>query len=1269
MLYKYARILNIVAVLGLGFLVFFARTATATPSVYYFNNAVNTSPSTLGNYWTNSGHTTPASTLPDFSVDEVNIASGATFNGSATFNGGAVNDGTVTGDASFYDTTINNGTVSGNATFYGDTTETYGTVSGTKVRRYNSSNLPADGQFRDFVSDGPWTIIADGVVVNLITMYATVDDTVSLSQINSGSFVYISFLYARANGSTLEIAYDQPLDTGSVPSTTDFAVAVNGSAVGVSAVGVSGSVASLTISTTLALDDIVTVTYTPGTNPITSDVLGIEVSAQIARHVSVGINAGNQPQYSIAVGTDVYVGNFIDDTVSVVDSTTDTISTTITSVPQFHPHLIGNKIFTNLYGGSTVKVINLLTNAVSATINVGNAPNYPVIVGTKLYTNNFSAGTVSVINTSTNAVSSTITVGSGPYYSTIVGTKVYVTNQFSNTVSVIDTATDTVSSTITVGSGPIFISAVGPRVYVGNGGSNSISVIDSTTDSVIATISSVSFAFGTSVGTKLYAGNAGTGSIKVIDTNTNTVTATIAVGGNTSYTGTRLAIVDDKIFAVNVDDDTVSVIDTNTDTVIDTIDAGDQPFYMSVVDNKVYVSNLGSDNITVIDANKLPSQLPNLTSFSSTTASGTYGPADTINITANFGKTLLSGSTMTVLLNTGASVTLNSVSGTTLVGTYTVASGDRTPDLSVVSVTSASVSDTSGHTRTSYSIPFSIGSFIGENSKIARNIGDSKNIVVGSYAGVTVGSNPYQVSVPITVSSVRYVYVANQGGNSVSVVRLSDNTVTATISVGSEPYGMTPVTISGTTYLYVANILSNTVSVINTSTNTVAATISVGVKPYYAEHIGTTVYVTNGRSNTVSVINANTNTVSATISVGSYPRGIKAHGTDLYVANYGDEMYGGSDSVSVIDSLTNTISATVVLPRGSFGPRGVTVSGSNVYVANYRSHNVSVINTATNAITDTIAVGNGPRGMAVVGSNVYVENFDDGTVSVIDTGTNTVTSTVTVGHSPSGVGVVDTDLYISRFQDGRISILDTTTGLLRTLSPVVSTQTPTTITNAGAYVQGTVVATGSENATTEGFHYGTTTAYGSTVSQTGSYGTGTFSLNIGELSASTTYHFRAFATNSYGTGYGSDLTFTTGSVAPSGGGSSSGGYTYIPPATPVVVPPPVVVTPPPTVGNSETTSESSSPDFQFVFTKTLKVGDTGGEVKELQKYLNAHGFIVAKKGAGSPGHETEKFGRATKSALIKFQEAHKKEILTPFKLKYGTGLFGPSTRAYIKLTK
>ena len=73
------------------------------------------------------------------------------------------------------------------------------------------------------------------------------------------------------------------------------------------------------------------------------------------------------------------------------------------------------------------------------------------------------------------------------------------------------------------------------------------------------------------------------------------------------------------------------------------------------------------------------------------------------------------------------------------------------------------------------------------------------------------------------------------------------------------------------------------------------------------------------------------------------------------------------------------------------------------------------------------------------------------------------------------------------------------------------------------------------------------------------------------------------------------------------------------------------------------------------FSRDLKVGMTGDDVKALQIYLNTNGYQVAASGPGSSGNETTMFGNATKAALIKFQKANG---ISP-----AAGYFGPRTRA------
>ena len=61
-----------------------------------------------------------------------------------------------------------------------------------------------------------------------------------------------------------------------------------------------------------------------------------------------------------------------------------------------------------------------------------------------------------------------------------------------------------------------------------------------------------------------------------------------------------------------------------------------------------------------------------------------------------------------------------------------------------------------------------------------------------------------------------------------------------------------------------------------------------------------------------------------------------------------------------------------------------------------------MLDTVTNTVTATVAVGPNPVGVAVnlAGTRAYVANESGNSVSVIDIATNTVTATVTVGPFP-----------------------------------------------------------------------------------------------------------------------------------------------------------------------------------------------------------------------------------------------------------------------------
>ena len=99
-------------------------------------------------------------------------------------------------------------------------------------------------------------------------------------------------------------------------------------------------------------------------------------------------------------------------------------------------------------------------------------------------------------------------------------------------------------------------------------------------------------------------------------------------------------------------------------------------------------------------------------------------------------------------------------------------------------------------------------------------------------------------------------------------------------------------------------------------------------------------------------------------------------------------------------------------------------------------------------------------------------------------------------------------------------------------APQVSTSTISNITLNSAISGGTIASDGGADITSKGVVWNTTASptISSNTKTIEGTGTGTFSSSLTNLTPSTTYYLRAYATNSSGTGYGSEISFTTNSI-------------------------------------------------------------------------------------------------------------------------------------------
>ena len=102
---------------------------------------------------------------------------------------------------------------------------------------------------------------------------------------------------------------------------------------------------------------------------------------------------------------------------------------------------------------------------------------------------------------------------------------------------------------------------------------------------------------------------------------------------------------------------------------------------------------------------------------------------------------------------------------------------------------------------------------------------------------------------------------------------------------------------------------------------------------------------------------------------------------------------------------------------------------------------------------------------------------------------------------------------------------------LKNALPQVNTTSVTNVTPSNALVTGEVISDGGDQNTTRGFCYSTISnpTISNDTTMNGS-GLGVFTEMLQNLTPSTTYYFRAYATNSAGTSYGSELSFTTDSI-------------------------------------------------------------------------------------------------------------------------------------------
>ena len=195
---------------------------------------------------------------------------------------------------------------------------------------------------------------------------------------------------------------------------------------------------------------------------------------------------------------------------------------------------------------------------------------------------------------------------------------------------------------------------------------------------------------------------------------------------------------------------------------------------------------------------------------------------------------------------------------------------------------------------------------------------------------------------------------------------------------------------------------------------------------------GTRLYVALNMAHEVAVIDTQTFTLVKRVPVGIYPYTtvVSADSSKVYVTNWGGRQPGPND-------FTDGMFPVVVDRR-----TGIPITGT-----------VSVIDAASLTVVQTIDVGLHPTGMALApaGNRLYVTNANSDTISVIDTGSDRVVDTLHVGNaewrgpdvilgsSPNAVAVSPNGrtLYVANGSQNAIAVVDAeaTADALRGLIP------------------------------------------------------------------------------------------------------------------------------------------------------------------------------------------------------------------------------------------
>ncbi len=267
------------------------------------------------------------------------------------------------------------------------------------------------------------------------------------------------------------------------------------------------------------------------------------------------------------------------------------------------------------------------------------------------------------------------------------------------------------------------------------------------------------------------------------------------------------------------------------------------------------------------------------------------------------------------------------------------------------------------------------------------------------------------------------------------------------------------------------------------------------------------------------VIIANTHTVTlvAATSISSGSVTVNAGGT-LALAGNNFTTTGGTFTNA--GAVTST-GGKLIAGGGAWNFQGTNTANVESTALTTITDSVDTIVNFTNVTTTILSGGN----LRIATSNIWtlagsLTVNSGGTVSEAGAATLNLNYVGTVTNN--GTITVDTVNFQQNITLDGVGVITATTVVPDLV--IATTVAPTSLGSNSATLQGTIV---SGPATSRGFQYGLTTAYGSVATEAGNFVAGNFSQVVTGLQCETTYHVRAVVVNPPLTVTAADRTFLT----------------------------------------------------------------------------------------------------------------------------------------------